>query len=286
MCRFLAYTGNPVILNDLLYEPEHSLINQSYQAEEMEEPLNGDGFGVGWYARDLDPDPALFRSVSPAWNNRNLKYLSPRIASDCVFAHIRAASVGDVTELNCHPFNYNNYLMMHNGGIDDFEEIKRPLIEKLSDKRFDWLQGQTDSEHIFALFLDNLLKRSQDPEPADFCDAFRETFEILEQLKNKYGIPGMSYLNLLATDGDIIVGSRFVTDSDKTPLSLHHSEGKKYQCNDGDCYMTETDKHHERAILVVSETLTEKDEDWNDVPENNFVIVDENLDVEFDPISF
>jgi len=286
MCRFLAYTGNSLILNDLIYEPEHSLINQSYQAEEMEEPLNGDGFGVGWYAKDLNPEPALFRSVSPAWNNRNLKYLSPRIASSCVFAHVRAASVGDVTELNCHPFHYRNFLMMHNGGIDDFQEIKRPLIEKLSDERFNWLQGETDSEHIFALFLDNLYKRTDNPDSADFCDAYRETFEILEQLKSKYGIPKLSYLNLLATDGDIIVGSRFVTDSNETPLSLHHSEGKKYECRDGYCYMKETDKHHEKAIIVVSEKLTEHEKDWNDVPKNNFIIVDENLEVQFKPISF
>lgn len=286
MCRFLAYTGNSVVMNDLLYEPDHSLINQSYHAEEMEEPLNGDGFGVGWYAPELDSDPAMFKSVSPAWNNRNLKSLAPRISSGCIFAHVRAASTGDVTQLNCHPFQYQNYLMMHNGGIKEFKEIKRPLIEKLSDERFQWLEGQTDSEHIFALFLDNLLKRSDKPDAEDFCDAFSETFGMLEQLKSKYGIGQNSYLNLLATDGKTVVGSRFASDSSKTPLSLHHSEGKKYECREGYCYMTETDKHHEKAILVVSEKLTDHEKDWNDVPENNFVIVDENLGVDFKPISY
>jgi len=286
MCRFLAYTGKAVIIDDLLYKPEHSLINQSYQAEEMEEPLNGDGFGVGWYAKKLDEEPALFKSVSPAWNNRNLKYLAPRIATDCLFSHVRAASVGDVTQLNCHPFQYKNFLMMHNGGIEDFDEIKRPLIDKLSHERFHWLEGQTDSEHIFALFLDNLLSNTNEPDAGDFCDSFRRTFETLEQLKYKYGIAGNSFLNLLATDGDIVVGSRLATDSNKTPLSLHHSEGKKNECRDGYCYMTETEHHHEKAILVVSEKLTDHEEDWNDVPENNFVVIDENLGVEFDPISF
>jgi len=286
MCRFLAYTGNPVIMNDLLYEPEHSLINQSYHAEEMEELLNGDGFGVGWYVKKLDPEPALFKSITPAWNNRNPKYLSPHIASSCIFAHVRAASVGDVTELNCHPFHFGNFLMMHNGGIEEFEEIKRPLIEKLSDERFEWIRGQTDSEYIFALFLDQLLRQTPKPATTDFCNAFNETFEILDALKSKYGLREASYLNMLVTDGDAVVGSRYVTDSEKTPHSLHHSEGMKYECEDGYCYMKDTDKHHEKAILVVSEKLTKHDEDWNDVPKNNFVIVDENLDVQFDPISF
>ncbi|MGD8747789.1 MAG: class II glutamine amidotransferase [Balneolaceae bacterium] len=286
MCRFLAYKGKSVVLNDLLYKPEHSLITQSYQAEEMEEPLNGDGFGVGWYARELNPEPALFKSVSPAWNNTNLKNLSPCLASSCIFAHIRAASVGDVAQLNCHPFQYKNFLMMHNGGIEQFGEIRRPLLERLSSERFKWLRGQTDSEYIFALFLDKLLKRTENPAPEDFRDAYKDTFGTLQTLKEKYGLHEASYLNLLITDGDNIVGTRFVMGSDKAPLSLHHSEGKKYECEDGCCCMTDTDKHHEKAILVVSEKLTDNEEDWNDVPGNHFIVVDEHLEVQFKPISF
>ena len=44
MCRFTLYLGPPVRLSTLLIEPSHSLIQQSFHAEERSEPLNGDGF--------------------------------------------------------------------------------------------------------------------------------------------------------------------------------------------------------------------------------------------------
>ncbi|RMF60275.1 MAG: class II glutamine amidotransferase, partial [Calditrichaeota bacterium] len=156
MCRFIAYIGAPVVMDELLYQPDNSLIHQSYKAQEREEPLNGDGFGIGWYDKTLDNTPAIFVSVRPAWNNKNLRSIAPKIRSSCIFAHVRAASMGGVSEDNCHPFRYGNYLFMHNGHIGGFRSIKRALRRRLSDEVYDWLRGETDSEHFFALFLDNL----------------------------------------------------------------------------------------------------------------------------------
>src|SRR3954471_19482598 len=92
MCRFVLYLGPRARLSSLIVDPGHSLIRQSVHSREREEPLNGDGFGVGWYARDLAPEPAVFRSITPAWNNRNLQNLARVVASDCVLAHVRAAT--------------------------------------------------------------------------------------------------------------------------------------------------------------------------------------------------
>ena len=117
MCRFVAYVGNPIILDDVLYKSKNSLIQQSIRARETDEPLNGDGFGLGWYQQDIDPYPALFRSIQPAWNDPNLRYLAPKIRSNCFFAHVRAASSGDVSIDNNHPFHYQRMLFMHNGDI-------------------------------------------------------------------------------------------------------------------------------------------------------------------------
>lgn len=284
MCRFLAYKGPSIILDELLYQPEHSLIKQSYNAKEMEEPLNGDGFGVGWYVPELGTNPGVFASIQPAWNNRNLRYLSPKIRSGCLFAHVRAASVGDVAEHNCHPFHYNNFLMMHNGGIDNFEEIKRPIIDKLSEERFRWIQGQTDSEHIFALFLDHLLLENKIPEPQDYADAFCKTFEDLENLKHRHGLTDASYLNLMITDGHLIIGSRYVTDSAADPLSLYHSKGAPYECIDGACVMNPDSEQLEKAVLLVSEKLNNNENDWHDVPANHFIIVNGESETDFIPV--
>ena len=157
MCRLMAYKGTPIIIDNLLYQPKNSLINQSINAREIEEPLNGDGFGVGWYVPEVNDEPVTFVSVNPAWNNRNLRNLAPKIKTNCMLAHVRAASVGDVSESNCHPFQYKNILMAHNGGIEEFSKVKRSIREPLTNELYNWIKGQTDSEHIFAVLLNNLL---------------------------------------------------------------------------------------------------------------------------------
>ena len=94
MCRFTLYLGPDIRLSSLLLEPSHSLIRQSAHSREREEPLNGDGFGVGWYARELSGEPAVFRSITPAWNNRNLHNLARVVSSDCILAHVRQRGQG------------------------------------------------------------------------------------------------------------------------------------------------------------------------------------------------
>ena len=59
MCRFVAYLGEPIFLEDLIAKPRHSLMRQSLRAEEAKTVTNGDGFGVGWYGdRDEVPEAA------------------------------------------------------------------------------------------------------------------------------------------------------------------------------------------------------------------------------------
>lgn len=99
----MAYKGTSIIIDKLLYQPKNSLVNQSINAKEIEEPLNGDGFGVGWYVPELNHEPITFVSTNPAGSNRNLRNLAPKIKTDCMIALVRAASVGDVSESNCHP---------------------------------------------------------------------------------------------------------------------------------------------------------------------------------------
>ena len=157
MCRFLCYRGPETLLADLLYRPAHSLILQSFKATERREPLNGDGFGVGWYAAHTASTPCVFTSLTPAWSNQNLRRLSEHVKSGCFFAHVRAASPGmRVSEANCHPFQYRRFLWMHNGAIEGFSRIKRRLRASLPDHLYNNIEGTTDSEHAFAVFLHTL----------------------------------------------------------------------------------------------------------------------------------
>lgn len=284
MCRLLAYLGTPILVDKLLYQPKNSLVNQSVSAKEIEEPLNGDGFGIGWYVPELHEEPATFVSVSPAWSNRNLRNLAPRIQTGCLVAHVRAASVGEVSESNCHPFRYRNFLMMHNGGVEQFSRIKRRLREGLSDELYNWIKGQTDSEHLFANLLNHLQSlNASRPGVEEVLHAFEKTFDELKTVMREHEIHEPAYLNMMVTDGTFFVGTRYCTDAASEPLTLYHSEGGRYVIEDGisDVVAPEDDDH---AVLIVSEKLTEEDH-WTAIPPNHFVIVDHALNVKVRPIS-
>ncbi len=283
MCRLLAYKGAPILLNKLLYEPKNSLIHQSFDAREIEEPLNGDGFGVGWYMPELDPEPGTFVSVHPAWSNRNLRSLSPKIKSGCLFAHVRAASFGDISEANCHPFHFGKFLMMHNGSIEGFDKIKRSLRRSLSDEVYGWVRGQTDSEHFFSLFIEEMRKIGPKYSLKDMAKALETAINMVEAMKRQEKIKDGTYLNTVVTDGTFMIATRFVT-TDEEPLTLYFSEGSRYVCEDGICRM-EKASPDERAVLIVSEKLTEMRSDWKKVPSNHMILVDEQSNVSFEPIT-
>ena len=283
MCRLMAYMGSPIIVDKLLYQPKNSLINQSINARELEEPLNGDGFGMGWYVADVNYEPVTFVSINPAWSNRNLRNLAPKIRTECFIAHVRAASVGEVSESNCHPFQYGNLLMMHNGGVENFSLIKRQIREPLSDEFYNWIKGQTDSEHIFALLLHNLFKDAAIVTPETIIHAFEKTFNELNRLMQQHGIHEPAYLNMVITNGLFVVGTRYVSDAKENPLTLYHSEAGHYAVENGISQIS-SNGSGDKAILVVSEKLSDE-KNWILVPANHFVIVDHALHVETRPIN-
>lgn len=283
MCRFIAYKGVPTSLDDLLFTPKHSLINQSFEAKELEEPLNGDGFGVGWYVPEIATSPAVFVSMTPAWSNRNLKNLAPKIKSGCIFAHVRAASVGDISESNCHPFYYNDWMFMHNGGIDDFSFIKRQVRRDLSDPVYSWLKGQTDSEHFFGLFLDRIIPKGDQATPDEVIGAVEDSLKYIARIKAERNITADTYLNACVTNGRYMVGIRFCSDPKIEPLSLYYSTGTKYICEDGVCHMVHSDPD-DHAAMIVSEKLTDIASDWRKVPANNFIVIHEDMHAEVRPV--
>ena len=176
MCRFLIYKGKePIKLSHLLTRPEHSIIKQSFDSRlrlDRRRPMNGDGFGVAYYTEDPEINldgPCLFKAITPAWNNQNLETLAEKTKSRLVFAHVRASTYGTLSETNCHPFTYHRLTFMHNGGIGNFHRIKRKLFNRIDDKYLLIIQGSTDSECAFALFLDVLDKMGYDPAEAGGC---------------------------------------------------------------------------------------------------------------------
>ena len=133
MCRWVAYAGNAIYLENLLFLQKNSLISQSLKATKSVLTTNGDGFGVAWYGSRSSP--GIFKDVLPAWNDENLKEISKHIKSELFFAHVRAATGTSVSRTNCHPYAYENWTFMHNGHIGDWH-LHRREIESLISKEF------------------------------------------------------------------------------------------------------------------------------------------------------
>jgi len=265
MCRFTLYLGPPLRLSSLLLDPAHSLIRQSSNSHEREEPLNGDGFGVGWYAPEFSDDPAVFRSITPAWNNRNLHNLSRVVASTCVLAHVRAATQwSGVNEANCHPFRFGKYLCMHNGDVGNFQKIRRKVLETVCDEAFSNVYGSTDSEHFFAVIIDELLKK-QVIGALGLATALDSAIQRVVALVEQFGDNAPSYLNVAVTDGENAVISRYNNDREHAPESLYYYCGDLYEA--GGKVQQVYDE-----VVVSSEKLTE-DPAWRPVPPNHLIIL-------------
>lgn len=276
MCRFITYSGAPLLLADLLYRPTNSLIMQSHHARERAEPLNGDGFGVGWYVPEIDPSPCVQRSVTPAWSNHNLQNLALKVRATCLFAHVRAASPGmAVTEANVHPFSYDRFMWMHNGVSAGFHQIRRPLRESLKDEFYDMIQGTTDSEHAFALFLNNLRTPFGETSAAEMRRALVETIARLNELTRGAGIKEPSFYNFAVTDGRTTIVSRYSSGESIEGASLHYSRGRQFEClPEGVCDMHAVAENQKAAAVIVSsERLTDDATDWERVPDNHTVTV-------------
>lgn len=269
MCRFTLYLGPRLPLRRFLFESEHSLVLQSSKSSEREDPLNGDGFGIGWYAPDLSSEPAVFRSITPAWNNRNLMSLARVVESGCVLAHVRAATNAfGVNESNCHPFRWGRLLFAHNGDLAGFRPLRRSLLESLGDSAFDNIYGSTDSEHLFALTIDEL-ERAREPEGAPrLAAALDRALGRALALAERFAPGESSWLNLVLTDGDHAVACRFSSDREHGPESLYYYHGR----NPDPALGRSTDDRLTAPVLFVSSERLSGDPAWQEVPAGHMVV--------------
>lgn len=278
MCRFVAYLGTPILVEEILTKPNNSLIHQSYDALESDMTVNGDGLGLGWYNKAIRQEPALYRSISPAWNDQNLLYNASFIQSSCFLAHVRAATSGAVSIENTHPFHFEEYLMMHNGGIPEFEKIKKSLIKHIDEEPFSWITGQADTQYIIALMMTYFRKLdTQKPFLNRLLNATQKTFKIIEAEKLKKEIKAPSLYNLVISDGTCLFATRYSTDPKKETRSLYYTEKLSTYTHQGVLHVIEP--HEARtAVLISSERLNHADV-WKEVPQNHAVYIDEQLNM-------
>ena len=261
MCRWLAYSGSPVLVEDLLYKPANSLIVQSQHSRMGATTVNGDGFGVGWYGPM--ETPGLYRSTEPAWNDRNLRELSAHAKAARVFAHIRASTGTAVQQTNCHPFRHGRWLWMHNGALSDFRTVKRDLAMAVDPELFPDIEGSTDSEMFFHLALTFGLR---DDPPA----AVARAVGFIEDVGRRHGIEFPVQMTVATTDGDTTWAFRY------------SSEGRSRTLFQSTDISTLREQYPDNPLLhglsddtrvVVSEPLGDLKGAWREIPESSSITV-------------
>lgn len=247
MCRFLAYRGAPIFLEELVAQPEHSLLEQSLHAERAKTVTNGDGFGIGWYGeRD---EPAVYREVMPAWSDENLLALTATVRAGLFFAHVRAATGGGIARSNCHPFRMGAHLFMHNGQIGGYSWVRRGLESLLPDHLYAHRKGATDSELLFLLALSRI---EDGTEPGD---AVMWALNEARHEMRRHGITEPLRFAAALSDGQRL--HVFRMSSDEQPPSLYLQEGPQ-------------------GVTVASEPLAGDESSWRPLPAGSVLSIGEH----------
>ena len=262
MCRLLGYLGKPIQLSQILCQPEHSLIVQSYDPREMTSGVvNADGYGIGWYHPQRETEPFTYKHILPAWSDVNLPQLSRYIESGCILANVRSATAGQAVDFsNCQPFSYQGLLFVHNGFIQNFRQsLYRPIRDSLSDRAYKMIDGSTDSEHIFALLIDTW----QASPGITLEQALQQTLKTLHELADKHQVKASA--NIIITEGNRLIASRFSTHSPAPSL-----------------YWLKDDRTFPESIIIASEPLFVGE--WIPCTENSILTIGVDREPDIHPI--
>lgn len=266
MCRWLAYSGTPILVDEVLFKPAHSLVLQSLHARSSVTTTNGDGFGMGWYGRTASP--RLYRSTSPAWNDRNLRELASEVESPLFFAHVRSSTGTSVQQTNCHPFRYGQYLFMHNGEIRGWHQIKRDLAMAVSPELFTAIEGTTDSEMMFYLALTFGLEKN-------VPEAIARMVGLVEKVGKAHNIPCPMCMTLAISDGRRIWSFRYASDG-KAPTLFFSTDIRELRKLYPDIPRFKTVSDETR--MVVSEPFVDLPGAWQEVPQSTWGVIQEGDD--------
>lgn len=264
MCRWIAYTGEPIFLDSLVTQPMHSLVKQSLDsrlnitAAGKLLSTNGDGFGIGWY--DKRDEPGIFKDDLPAWHDQNLNNICHQVKSHLFFAHVRATTTGEIQRTNCHPFSYKQWLFQHNGHVTQYENIRRELQMDIAPSLFPQLKGTTDSETFFLLALTYGLQES--PKKA----LQKMTLRVLKALK-KSDPDGILNLSCAISDGITLYTLRFSHNEDAMT---------QFYSTDRHCFNDFAESGELMpcdGTVIVSEPLDKASDKWTEIPNNTFTTV-------------
>jgi predicted glutamine amidotransferase len=266
MCRWMGWSGQPVVVEELLFKPKHGLVDQSLNSRLGVERTNGDGFGLGWYGQG--DGPGVYHSVSPAWGDANLREIAAHIEAPLFLAHVRATTGTAIQQTNCHPFRHGRWLFVHNGLIADFELLRRELVLAVAPELFTGIKGSTDSELLFYLALSFGLE--QDP-----IGALEQAIGLVEAAAVKHGIENAVQASVGITDGERLWAFRYSTERNSRTLFVSAEAETIHRLHPDNERLR---RFRDQDRLVVSEPLADLEGVWNEIPESTVLIVQPGTD--------
>src|SRR4051794_11168468 len=218
MCRFVAYLGEPIVLDEMLFLPDSSIVEQSVHPQLLS-AMNLAGFGVtAWDPASPDPDrPWTYRTPGLPFFDRNLRALSRKAHANALIAHVRGVVLTDrevVDEGNVHPFRFDGVptALAMNGDLEDFPAMRYDLVPYLRPDLARQIEGTTDSEWLYALILSLLEDPAAPADPDELAGAVRRALGIVREVRERHGLERQSAVNLVLTDGRCLVATRFAYD--------------------------------------------------------------------------
>lgn len=305
MCRALVYLGKPTLIDNFLYQPDSSLVRQSYDPQQLH-MLNLGGFGMmAWNPDSPNPDePFSYHSTELPIFSRNLKSIAIKTTASCLLAHVRGIAYRPQPGYgnhNLHPFRYPGFklALAHNGDLAGFERMKLDLLPYMVPSIAAQIVGTTDSEWVYALLMSQLPDPTAYPETSIIVEALEKTLRIVREVRQRHGIQQSSSLNLFMTDSRRVIGLRFTFDfgcyatedarrlheANTRFLSLWFTVGSHYAEVDGEWKMVRGDGNAD-SMLLASEPLTKDISSWIEVPEYAAMVVErtDKLHVRYIPM--
>lgn len=235
-----------------------------------------DGWGIAYYLAG-EREPQLVRSVQAAFTDERFQRVSEFLTSHAVVAHVRKATVGELSLQNTHPFRFGRYTFCHNGTVFGFPQIADELRARVDPDLRELIAGDTDSETLFVLLLTTLRRLGVDLDnpprdlPEELPEHLAELLKWIRDLSLATGAdPREPMINTLLTDGRFLVSTRFNG-------ALSFSTQKK-RCADYDvCPIAQKVCFGPRRVgvrhthLLLASDPTSPDDIWEEIPNRGFL---------------
>lgn len=273
MCRIFGFRS-------VIESQVHQSLIQADNALLVQSKLHDDGWGIAYYRGGI---PHLVKSSQSAWSDTLFKKLSGVVSSNTVLAHLRKATVGSLSNVNTHPFQYGRWTFVHNGNLKDFANKRNDLINRIDKTLQRFILGETDTECIFFLILTHLQRQvnplSQTPNTTLLESSVKFAIAELKELfgpiqENDDGDPSDQYLTFLLTDGRQLIAHQ---GGKKLYYSTHKNQCAQRDSCPAFAATCETfQKDQPVQHLLVSSEILHGENVWEELAPNSLLALHED----------